>query len=133
MREPAITVTVTGGNTVSISDVNTIDELAAVTRKFARLIDAEAAPTICHLATCVGDLSASVLSQKGSDEDFAEEVADVLIATMVVAANRSLEGFQIREAIVCRLTQQSDDAVNSTVRKALEVVGLVERQVINHP
>lgn len=119
--EPKIRVT--GLSNVAVDPVATIDDLAAITRKFGRLVDADMPGAALKLSTCTGDLIASV--QNGdSIEGFAEEVADVVIAAFVVAAERGLDAGDIKAALQVRLRQQSSEAVADCVRNTLAARGL---------
>lgn len=119
--EPKIRVA--GLSNVSVDPVATIDDLAAVCRKFGRLVDADLPGAALKLTTATGDLIASV-SQADDRESFAEEVADVLIATFVVAAERGLDADDIKAALQSRLREQSSKAVADCVRNTLAARGL---------
>jgi hypothetical protein len=114
--EPKIRVA--GASSVSVDPVATIDDLAIISRKFGRLVEADLPGASLKLTTCVGDLIASVSEDFGR-EDFAEEVADVLIATFVVATQRGLDSDDIIEALNARLRQQSSEAVSKSVQNML--------------
>lgn len=114
--EPKIRVA--GMSSVSVDPVSSIDDLAAISRKFGRLVEADLPGASLKLTTCVGDLIASVSEDFGR-EDFAEEVADVLIATFVVAAQRGLDADDIKDALNARLRQQSSEAVSKSVQAML--------------
>lgn len=120
-NEPKIRVT--GLSNVAVDPVATIDDLAVVTRKFGRIVQADMAGAALKLSTATGDLIASV---QGGDtrEGFAEEVADVVIAAFVVAAERGLNTRDIKVALQERLRKQSSDAVADSVRKMLAERGL---------
>lgn len=120
-NEPKIRVT--GLSNVAVDPVATIDDLAVVTRKFGRIVQADMAGAALKLTTATGDLIASV---QGGDtrEGFAEEVADVVIAAFVVAAERGLDARDIKVALQERLRKQSSDAVADSVRKMLAERGL---------
>ena len=114
--EPKIRVA--GTSSVSVDPVATIDDLVIISRKFGRLVEADLPGASLKLTTCVGDLIASVSEDFGR-EDFAEEVADVLIATFVVATQRGLDSDDIIEALKARLRQQSSEAVSKSVQNML--------------
>lgn len=114
--EPKIRVA--GASSVSVDPVATIDDLTAISRKFGRLVEADLRRASLKLTTCVGDLIASVSEDFGR-EDFAEEVADVLIATFVVATQRGLDSDDIIAALNARLRQQSSEAVSKSVQAML--------------
>ena len=114
--EPKIRVA--GASSVSVDPVATIDDLTAISRKFGRLVEADLPGASLKLTTCVGDLIASVSEDFGR-EDFAEEVADVLIATFVVATQRGLDSDDIIAALNARLRQQSSEAVSKSVQAML--------------
>jgi len=116
--EPKIRVAGASSVSVSVDPVATIDDLAIISRKFGRLVEADLPGASLKLTTCVGDLIASVSEDFGR-EDFAEEVADVLIATFVVAAQRGLDSDDIIEALNARLRQQSSEAVSKFVQNML--------------
>lgn len=119
--EPKIRVD--GASSVSVDPVATIDDLTAISRKFGRLVEADLPGASLKLTTCVGDLIASVSEDFGR-EDFAEEVADVLIATFVVATQRGLDSDDIIAALNARLRQQSSEAVSKSVQAMLAQRGL---------
>lgn len=119
--EPKIRVA--GLSNVSVDPVVTIDDLAAVCRKFGRIVDADLPGAALKLTTATGGLIASV-SQGDDREAFAEEVADVLIATFVVAAERGLDADDIKAALQARLREQSSKAVADCVRNTLAARGL---------
>lgn len=104
---------------VSVEEVETLDQLTAIAYKFKNLMKAGDAETLAHLMTNVGDLSASVQAANDSPEDFADEVADVIITTFVVAANYGLRSEDIKKAIVRRIAEQSSDAVGDMLNKIL--------------
>lgn len=114
--EPKIRVS--GMSSVSVDPVATIDDLAAIARKFGRLVEADLPGAALKLTTATGDLMASI-SQDFGREDFAEEVADVLIATFVVAAARGLDADDIKSALNARLRTQSSEAVAKSVSSML--------------
>lgn len=119
--EPKIRVN--GMSSVAVDPIATIDELAAITRKFGRLVEADMPGAALKLSTCTGDLIASV--QDGdSIEGFSEEVADVVIAAFVVAAERGLDADDIKAALQVRLREQSSKAVAECVRNTLAARGL---------
>lgn len=120
-NEPKIRVN--GMSSVAVDPVVTIDDLAAITRKFGRLVNADLSGASLKLTTATGDLIASVSENFGID-DFADEVADVLIATFVVAAQRGLDADDIKMALNGRLRQQSSEAVANCVRNTLAARGL---------
>lgn len=119
--EPKIRVD--GASSVSVDTVATIDDLTTISRKFGRLVEADLPGASLKLTTCVGDLIASVSEDFGR-EDFAEEVADVLIATFVVATQRGLDSDDIIAALNARLRQQSSEAVSKSVQAMLAQRGL---------
>lgn len=116
-------IRVTGLSSVAVDPVVTIDDLAAVCRKFGRLVEADLPGAALKLTTATGDLIASVSKNFGID-DFADEVADVLIAVFVVAAQRGLDADDIKMALNGRLCQQSSEVVASCVRNTLAARGL---------
>lgn len=119
--EPKIRVN--GLSSVAVDPVVSIDDLAVITRKFGRLVDADLSGAALKLTTATGDLIASV--QDGdSIEGFSEEVADVVIAAFVVAAERGLDAGDIKAALQVRLRQQSSEAVANCVRNTLAARGL---------
>jgi phosphoribosyl-ATP pyrophosphohydrolase len=114
--EPKIRVA--GMSSVSVDPVSTIDDLTAIARKFGRLVEADLPGAALKLTTATGDLIASVSEDFGR-EDFAEEVADVLIAAFVVATQRGLDSDDIIDAVNGRLRQQSSEAVSKSVAAML--------------
>lgn len=120
-NEPKIRVN--GMSYVAVDPVATIDDLAVVTRKFGRIVQADMAGAALKLTTATGDLVASV---QGGDtrEGFAEEVADVVIAAFVIAAERGLDARDLKLALQERLREQSSKAVTESVRNMLAERGL---------
>lgn len=119
--EPKIRVN--GLSSVAVDPIVSIDDLAVITRKFGRLVDADLSGAALKLTTATGDLIASV--QDGdSIEGFSEEVADVVIAAFVVAAERGLDAGDIKEALQARLREQSSKAVAECVRNTLAARGI---------
>lgn len=120
-QEPKIRVT--GMSAVSVDPVATIDDLTAISGKFGRLVEADLPGAALKLSTATGDLIASVSNDFGV-EDFAEEVADVLIATFVVATQRGLNADEIKGALNARLREQASEAVAASVQNMLAARGL---------
>lgn len=120
-NEPKIRVA--GLSNVTVDPVATIDDLAVVTRKFGRIVQADLPGAALKLSTATGDLIASVLGGD-SREGFAEEVADVVIAAFVVAAERDLNASDLKLALRERLREQSSKAVADSVRNMLAERGL---------
>ena len=76
--EPKIRVN--GLSSVAVDPVATIDDLAVITRKFGRLVDADLAFAALKLTTATGDLVASV-----SDGDTAEATLTLLALLTTLA------------------------------------------------
>jgi NTP pyrophosphatase (non-canonical NTP hydrolase) len=117
-------IKVSGGTRVEVSPINTLNDLAEVAAKFAEIKQTDGAESVCDLAICVGDLSYSVMSGEDTAEQYAEEVADVLIATMVIAANRGITGDQISEAIRSRIAAQTGDVVANAITGMMSSRGM---------
>lgn len=122
MNTPKIRVV--GASGVRIDPVATIEDLSIITGKFARVVEADDSGTVMRLVTAVGDLTASIQQQRDTTEEFADEVADVLIATFVAAGNYGLNGDDICEALNRRLTVQTSEAIATSVTNMLKERGL---------
>lgn len=120
--EPKIRVA--GGSVVSIDPIRSIADLAVISRKFGRIVEADPAGTAMKLTTCVGDLVASIQMGQDTNEDFAEEVADTLLAVFVVAANRGIGADEISVALRNRIGEQTNKAINESVQRMLAERGL---------
>lgn len=114
MNEPLIKMT--GVSSVTVDPVADIQDLAVVTTKFAKLVDADSSGAIAQLSIAVGGLAQAV---QASIEDAEDEVADVLIATMVVATTMGVTGDDIVAALQRGLTRKSSEAVSAVIKGAL--------------
>lgn len=105
---------------VSIDPIHSIHDLALVTAKFGKLVAADAPGSVMRLTTAVGDLTASVQDGGFGNFDMAEEVADVLIATMVVAASQGINGELLRQVIITRLGEQAQTVISTQFKAMLD-------------
>lgn len=119
--EPKIRVA--GMSGVSVDPVATVGDLAIITRKLGRLTDTNLRFAALNLATCAGDVAASV-RDSDSPEGFADEIADTVIAAFVVAAEFGLDGAAIQDAIQNRLGAQSSQAVGKAFADTLSARGI---------
>lgn len=118
MNEPLIKMT--SLNPVIVDPISTIEDLAVIATKFAKLADADPTGSIAQLSIAAGRLANAV--QCGA-EDADDDVADVLIAAMVVATTMGTTGEGLVEALQRRLTRQASEAVNSVIEGALRQRG----------
>jgi phosphoribosyl-ATP pyrophosphohydrolase len=123
-QEPLINLNV--GHNVTIHPIETLDELTTLAYKFKNLVQAEPTATVCKLATSVGDLSASVLMGGDTTDEFAEEVADVVIAAFVAAANYGVNNEELKEALRKRIEKQSNQGVKDAFNSMMERRGFNE-------
>lgn len=114
MNEPLIKMT--GVNSVIVDPISTIEDLAVIATKFAKLADADPTGSIAQLSIAVGDLANAVQTRA---EDADDEVADVLIAAMVVATTMGVTGEGLVQALQHRLTRKSSEVVNAVIKDAL--------------
>lgn len=119
-QEPKICVT--GMSAISVDPVATIDDLTVISGKLGHLVEADLPGAALKLDAATGDLIASV-SDDFSAEVFADEVADVLIATFVVATQRGLSADEIKGALNARLREQAGDAVAASIQNMLAARG----------
>lgn len=122
MNNPQIRVS--GAHRVSIDPINSIAELTVIAGKFARIVDAEPAATVCKLSTAVGDLSASVLNGSDTTDEFAEEVAGVMVAAAVAAHNYGVTAEQLCEALRRNIAHDASKAITEHMNAALTQRGM---------
>jgi len=96
---------------VVIDPIHSFNDLAVISGKFAKLVDADKPGSVMRLTTAVGDLTASV--QDGDTTiGMAEEVADVVIAAMVVAAQHNVCGELLRRVVMDRMGKQAQEVIS---------------------
>jgi len=114
MNQPLIKMT--GVNSVIVDPIATIQDLAIIAAKFSRLVEADSTGAVAQLSIATGTLAYVVQNE---EENVANQVADVLIAAMVVAATKGVNGDEVIDALQDRLTKKSGEAVNSVISDAL--------------
>lgn len=106
-----------GQTSVHIEPIATLDDLCVVTKKFAGIIDSSDFKSVVNLASATGELSRSVAT--GNDEQILGEVADALIATLVIAANFGFDSAEIGEALNARMSAQATREITASVKEML--------------
>lgn len=120
-NEPKIRVN--GLSAVAVDPINSFEDALAISRRFARLVDADMPGVGLKLTTATGDLAASISNDCGR-EDFAEEVAEVLLCLMIAASMRGLSAADIKSAFVKSIGAKSSEAVAACVRNTLAARGI---------
>ncbi len=108
----------------TVSDVRTIDELAQVTSRFGKIAKADISGAVSNLAVQVGLLSANSLL--GDDRsEYVENIADVVITAMVLAALVGLDGEDVSAVIERRLAEQTTQVLRDAFTDLLADRGAV--------
>lgn len=104
---------------ISVGHVNTLDEMSVIAGKLNGISLDCRLTSLSKLSTAVGDLSASVVGGDDSEEEFADEVADVLIGTFTVAAHHSVDPVELRMALQRRLSSHANAGVKAAFNEMM--------------
>jgi hypothetical protein len=120
MTHPQIRIS--GRTDVNVEQIQSFEGLMALTGNFARLQQADPIATALNLAVNAGDLIASARGDFGN-EDLADEVADMVISSLVLATLRGLTTAEVLEALRRRFEAQATDAVGTLIQEAMVTAG----------
>lgn len=112
-RKPSIVIS--AGTVISVDEAHTLEQLSQVSGRLATLLQDDEMVSLAKLMTATGDLSASVVDGADDQDEFADELADVVIHTMILAHNRGIEGPMLRHAIQRRMSDLASAGVGEII------------------
>ena len=116
-------IRVMGGSVTGVSSPVTLDEALQLSGRFGRIIQAEKAKSVATLTTAVGDLSASVIN--GDDHNgYAHEVANVLLHTLIIAADVGVDMAEVREEMRNIISAGTNSAITNIIQAEMLNRGL---------
>lgn len=117
-------IVVAGQNVVTVSKVETIGDLLALSDKFAKIVDAELPFVTNRLAITSGQLISAVIDS--GKENIAHEIADLLLCVGAIAAMCNVTADDLRDALKEVTERRAAESINRAVKEMMAARGMTE-------
>ncbi len=117
-------IIITGGITVDIAPIESLDDLEALVDKFADAVDADDSVSLLNLTSQVGRVTHKFIT--GDEDGHADALACTLLATLVAASNADITLEDLLERLRLKAKKDIGTAASNVLQDELQSRGLLK-------